>query len=197
MLNFSPASERNKAVILEQLTPFLKQHTDVLEIGSGSGQHALHMAPHFPHLTWTPSELSENLDALRFNLSAAVINNIAPARCLDVTHVDWDLQAVPDLVYTANTLHIMPEVAVRSFFTGVGRELSTGGRVCIYGPFRYGGAYTSASNAEFDQWLQARDPLSAIRDMDDLARWADQAGLTLEKDIQMPANNQLLIWKKV
>ena len=197
MLNFSPASERNKAIILDTLRTYLEQHQNVLEIGSGSGQHAMYIAPHFKQLHWSPSELAENVEALVSNLSVAKINNISEPCVLDVTQHDWNLKISPDLVFTANTLHIMPEAAVRHFFHGVGRVITQGGRVCIYGPFKYAGEYTSDSNAEFDLWLKARDPLSGIRDFDLIVRWADEAGLILEEDIPMPANNQMLVWKKI
>ncbi len=195
MRNFSDACERNKNPILEQLTRLFADRTAVLEIGSGSGQHALHLAESLAHLRWQPSEQAAGLDALRHNLSQRPLCNLCPPVCLDVSQSEWpDVQV--DAVFSANTLHIMGWAEVERFFAGVGRLLGGGGKLAVYGPFRYQGAYTSASNAQFDQRLQQRDPRSGIRDFEALDQLAAAQGLRLLSDLAMPANNQLLLWQK-
>ncbi len=193
--NFSDACERNKAPILAVLTRVLPAKGALLEIGSGSGQHALHFCPALPGLRWLPSELPDNLDALRHNLAGSSCTNLQPPVALDVQNAGCRIPAV-DAVFTANTLHIMAWPAVEACFRRVGEVLKPAGLLCVYGPFRYGGRYTSASNADFDRWLKARDPASGIRDFEALDRLAASQGLQLLEDVAMPANNQLLVWRR-
>ncbi len=195
MLNFSPASERNKAAILAVLKHQLGQCRRVLEVGSGSGQHALYFASHLPQLHWYPSEISANLQALQHNLQLSMPANIAPPRALDVGDDDWQVPLM-DAVFSANTLHIIGKPQVADFFRGSGQSLAAGGLVCVYGPFCYRGDFTSSSNAEFDHWLRSRDPRSGIRDFEWVDQLAESQGLTLLDDVVMPANNQLLIWRR-
>ncbi len=193
MLNFSPASERNQAKIAERLIPLLKKKSivDVLEIGSGSGQHALFFAAALPELNWQCTEMPENLTALRLNLADMAFS--LPLS-LDVSSHWPDCQV--GLLYSANTLHIMGVSAVDALIRGAGNVVVEGGFLCVYGPFRYAGDFTSQSNAEFDLWLRQRDPKSGIRDFEDINRLAIEAGFTLMADYAMPANNQLLLWQK-
>lgn len=194
-LNYSEACARNQAVILEQLAPLLPTTGTLLEIGSGSGQHAIHFAATLPQLRWQPTDLATNLPALGANLLHFGSDNIDPPLVLDVTAELWPVTSA-NAVYSANTLHIMGWPQVVALLQGTGRLLKRGGLLCIYGPFRYQGQYTSASNAEFDHWLQQRDPQSGIRDFEAVNAQALAQGLALERDIAMPANNQLLIWRK-
>lgn len=195
MKNFSEACERNKLPILRVLQTELVETATVFEIGSGSGQHALYFAEQLPHLQWLPSERPELAAELRRNLSGCGLENLLNPISLDVNHQPWPLAAV-SAIFSANTLHIMDLEAVVNFFRGAGSALLSGGKLCVYGPFRYRGDFTSKSNAEFDRWLKSRDPQSGIRDFELLDQYANQQGLRLLNDHQMPSNNQLLVWRK-
>lgn len=197
MLNYSEACERNKEVILQLLQRYLHDRSLVLEVGSGSGQHAIHFASTLTHLTWQPSDLQINLPALTQNLTEYGPDNVLCPAELDVISDNWQLPVEPDAVFTANTLHIMDEACVEAFIRGMGRILPVGGCLCVYGPFRYNGRYTSESNARFDLWLKQRDSRSGIRDFETIEVWAKEAGLVCEQDHNMPANNQFLVWRKV
>ncbi len=191
----SEACERNKGPILQVLTDALADSHSVLEIGSGTGQHAVHFATHLPHLSWQPSDRDEYLAGLRERIALEGPSNLRPAIELDVRELPWRVDPV-DAVFTANTLHIMAWDAVEDLFRGIGTVLSAPGVLCIYGPFRYGGDYTSQSNAEFDRYLKTRDPSSGIRDFEEINILASNQGLLLLEDHAMPANNQLLVWAK-
>ncbi|HXZ59903.1 MAG TPA: DUF938 domain-containing protein [Steroidobacteraceae bacterium] len=195
MLAVSEACERNKDPILAVLGRELAVCRSVLEIGSGTGQHAVHFARHLPHLSWQPTELGGGLGPLAERIVLEGPPNLAPAIKLDVRAHPWPVARV-DGVFSANTLHIMAWEAVEDFFRGVGAVLNAPGVLCVYGPFRYHGAYTSRSNAEFDRYLRQRDPLSGIRDCEALERLAGAAGLELAADHVMPANNQTLVWRR-
>jgi cyclopropane fatty-acyl-phospholipid synthase-like methyltransferase len=191
----SEACERNKGPILEVLTSAFAHTSKVLEIGSGTGQHATYFAAHLPHLIWQPSDTGDYLTGLRERIAHEGTPNLRPPIELDVRNPPWTVEPV-DAVFTANTLHIMGWDAVKDFFGGIGRALTGPAVLCIYGPFRYGGRYTSASNAEFDRFLRARDPASGIRDFEEVNTLSSEQGLTLLADHPMPANNQLIIWHK-
>ncbi len=193
--SISEACERNKGPILAILAGAFARTRTVLEIGSGTGQHAVHFATHLPHLTWQPTDRAEYLPGLRERIAREGPPNLRPALELDVRELPWRIEPV-DAVFTANTLHIMGWDAVEDFFRGVGSVLSPPGVLCIYGPFRYRGAYTSDSNAQFDSYLRARDPDSGIREFEDVDRLARAQGLLLLADHAMPANNQLLVWHR-
>jgi cyclopropane fatty-acyl-phospholipid synthase-like methyltransferase len=193
--SLSEACERNKGPILRVLTEAFAQSRVVLEIGSGTGQHAVHFATHLPHLCWQPSDTGEYLAGLREHLALAGPANLRAAIELDVRRKPWPHDRV-DALFTANTLHIMGWSAVEAFFGGVGMVLSAGGTLCVYGPFRYDGRYTSSSNADFDRFLQARDPDSGIRAFEAVDALAKKEGLELVADHSMPANNQLLVWRR-
>ncbi|MFT6914955.1 MAG: cyclopropane fatty-acyl-phospholipid synthase-like methyltransferase [Motiliproteus sp.] len=196
MRYYSEACERNKAVILEQLQAVFADRKAVLEIGSGSGQHALYLAAGLGHLQWQPSEVAGNLAPLADNLSQVPPGNLMPPVCLNVCSTEWPVVQA-DAVFSANTLHIISWEEVESFFTGAAKLLRAGGKVAVYGPFRYQGSYTSASNVQFDQWLRQRDPRSGIRDAEEVDRLAASQGLQLLTDLTMPANNQLRLWQKL
>ncbi len=195
MLAHSDACERNKGPILAVLTGALAASHAVLEIGSGTGQHAVHFARHLPHLSWQPSELPGQLGPLAERIMQEGPPNLRPAIELDVRAHPWPVAGV-DAVFSANTLHIMAREAVADFFRGAGAVLTAPGVLCVYGPFRYRGDYTSASNAAFDRYLHERDPASGIRDFELLAELAAAQGLALAADHSMPANNQTLVWRR-
>lgn len=195
MLAFSAACERNKEPILEVLAGAFAASRRVLEIGSGTGQHAVHFARHLPHLVWQPSDVAVYLPDLAERIRLEGATNLLAPIALDVRVAHWPVDAV-DAIFSANTLHIMDWDSVRHFFRGVGAVLSAGGVLCVYGPFRYGGRYTTDSNAAFDRSLKARDPASGLRDFEAVNELAAEQGFDLAADHAMPANNQTLIWKK-
>ena len=195
MLSYSEACERNKEPVLVVLRQLLTERQKLLEIGSGTGQHACYFAPLFPNLIWQPSDFGEYLPGLRARIRQCTLKNLAEPVELDVRHRPWPVTAA-DVIFSANTLHIMSWAAVESFFQGLETVLQRGGLVIIYGPFNYDGAYTSGSNARFDLWLKDRDPLSGIRDFEVVDALAQNAGLELEADLEMPANNRCLVWRR-
>lgn len=191
---FSEACENNKGPILQVLRSAFQDRTAVLEIGSGTGQHAVFFAAALPHLSWQTSDLAANHQGIRRWLEDAGLANLQPPLDLNVTQPLWPTGF--DAVFTANTTHIMPWTAVVAMFQRIGERLPPGGCFCQYGPFNYAGAYTSQSNARFDHWLRQQDPLRGIRDFEAVAALATEAGLKLEADHEMPANNRLLQWRK-
>ena len=191
----SEACERNKGPILEILGEAFARSRRVLEIGSGTGQHATHFAAHLPHLVWQPSDTGDYLTGLRERISHEGTPNLRAPLELDVRDLPWAVEPV-DAVFTANTLHIISWDAVKDLFRGIGAVMSGPGVLAIYGPFRYGGRFTSASNAEFDRYLRARDPASGIRDFEEVNTLSSEQGLSLLADHPMPANNQFMIWHK-
>ncbi len=192
---YAESCDENREPILEVLRPLFADRRAVLEIGSGTGQHAVYFASALPHLNWHSSDRRENHPGIRAWLDEARLANAHPPLALDVRNDPWPELAV-DAVFSANTLHIMHWPDVESLFAGVGRLLEPGGLLAIYGPFNYGNRYTSDSNARFDQWLKARDPHSGIRNFEALQELADRAGLQLLQDYPMPANNRILCWQK-
>lgn len=192
---FSAACENNKRPILAVLQEVFASVDRVLEIGSGTGQHAAFFAESMPWLTWQPSDRADNLPGIRAWRDAANLTNLREPVELDVARSPWPIMAAP-AVFSANTAHIMDWSAVECFFAGVGALLPSGGAFCLYGPFNYEGRYTSDSNARFDAWLRERDPRSGIRGCEALERLAHAAGMMLERDHAMPANNRTLVWRK-
>jgi SAM-dependent methyltransferase len=192
---FSPACERNREPILAVLRDAFAARRRVLEIGSGSGQHAVHFAAAMPWLTWQCSDVSGNLGGIAAWLDEARLPNTPAAIALDVARDPWP-PASFDAVFTANSLHIMDWASVQALFAGLARVLADEATVVAYGPFNRGGGYTSDSNREFDAWLKARDARSGIRDAEAVDALARDAGLTLAGDIAMPANNRCLIWQR-
>ena len=194
MLPYSDASERNKGPILEVLREAFAGCEHVLEIGSGTGQHAVHFAIHMPWLVWQPSELADAIPGLRKRIFNEGPSNVRAPVELDVTRTPWDVRQV-DGVFTANTIHIMHWPQVQAFFAGLPAVAKPGTVLAIYGPFRYNAKYTSASNESFDAMLQARDPDSGIRDFEEVDSLARAAGFSLVADHRMPANNQTIVWQ--
>lgn len=194
MLPFSDACERNKDPILDVLREAFADRTRVVEIGSGTGQHAVYFARHLPHLAWQPTDLREHLEGLAARIAAEGSPDLAVPVELDVLQARWP-PLTGDAVFSANTLHIMSWPAVEALFGGLRRVLTDGGVLAIYGPFRYGGQFTTASNAAFDAMLRERDPDSGVRDFEAVNALAAAAGLELRADHAMPANNRLIVWK--
>ncbi|QUM77071.1 DUF938 domain-containing protein [Moritella sp. 24] len=189
---FSPSVERNKHVISEQLTVYFKQSQDVLEIGSGTGQHAIHFAHKMPHLNWHTSDMPENHASVKAWILESGSENITNPVKFTVGHDSWPDVNV-DAVFTANTTHIMQPDEAQAMMEMVASHLPKGGVFCQYGPMIVNGDYTSDSNREFDDSLKQRG-FGGIRDIEQLESWA--RGMTLVTKIPMPANNFLLVWKK-
>jgi len=191
---FSQACENNKGPILEVLKTAFNKTKSVLEVGSGTGQHSVFFAEQLPHLQWYTSDRRINHEGINLWLKEANLTNLHGPLELDLNYA-WPVNNV-DAIYTANTFHIVSWQLVEQFFKGVSTHLVSQGVVCIYGPFKYQGQFTSASNEEFDRFLTQRDPFSGIRDFEAIEQLATQAGLTLISDTAMPANNQLLVFKR-
>jgi Protein of unknown function (DUF938) len=193
-LPFSQACENNKSPILEVLRQAFADRRQVLEIASGTGQHACHFAAGMPWLQWQPTELPQHLPMLHPRCAAYTGDNLLPELALDVCDEPWPV-AEPDALFSANSLHIMAFSAVEKFFEALGRLAGDDVVLAIYGPFNYRGQYTSPSNARFDQWLAQQHPDSAIRDFEAVDHLAASAGFSLQADHAMPANNRLLLWR--
>jgi cyclopropane fatty-acyl-phospholipid synthase-like methyltransferase len=192
---YSPSCERNRDPILAVLREHLHSRRHVLEIGSGTGQHAVHFAAALPQLTWQCSDRADMLPGIRAWFDEAALPNTPPPLELDVAAGPWP-RAVFDAAFTANTLHIMGWAEVEALFAGLDAALATDATLVVYGPFNYGGAYTSDSNVQFDAWLRARDPRSGVRDFEAVDAQARAIGLRLGADIAMPANNRCLVWRR-
>lgn len=193
-LPYSQSCENNKAPILAVLQRVFANRSRVLEIGSGTGQHATWFAEHMPHLRWRPSDVPGALPTLRSRCDRYTGNNLLEPLALDVSTLPWSLPELPDAVFTANSLHIMPWESVVDLFVALGEYVGVDTCLAVYGPFNYDGHYTSASNARFDQWLASQSPCSAIRDFEKVRQLADEAGFALREDNEMPANNRLLVF---
>ncbi len=204
----SPACERNREPILAVLREVFADRRRVLEIGSGTGQHAVHFAAALPWLTWQCTERSGQLAGMRAWLDEAGLSNAPPPLALDVAQ-DWRTALTPtlprerergevefDAAFSANTLHIMAWPEVQALFAGLDTALADDAAVVIYGPFNRDGAYTSDSNREFDAMLRARDPASGLRDLEAVDGLARAIGLRLCADVVMPAHNRCLVWRR-
>lgn len=195
MKPFAEACEENKWPILAVLQQQFADCRTILEIGSGTGQHAVFFAEQLPHLHWQPSDVAENLPGIRLWQGESQRDDLVAPFVLDLRKPAWP-QDTYDGIFSANTVHIMGWPAVEILFAGVARVLAPGGRFCLYGPFKYDGVHTSENNARFDTGLRQRDPVSGVRDVTDLQRLAGSAGLSLVDDIEMPVNNRTLVWQK-
>lgn len=192
---FAEACVRNRGPILDVLREALAGATRVLEVGSGTGQHAVWFAARLPQLVWQTSELPARHAGLRAWLDEAGLPNLPPPLTLDLAGA-WPA-ARYDAVFTANTLHIVAWPLVERLFAGAARVLAPGGCFAVYGPFNYGGAYTAPGNAAFDQALRARDAASGIRDSAEVCALAARCGFRLERDVAMPADNRTLLWRRL
>ena len=191
---YSPACDRNKDAILEALRIHFADRRQVLEIGSGTGQHAIHFAAALPHLIWQTSDRPAYLPGIRQWLAEANLPNTPPTLVLDVVG-PWPATCF-DAVFSSNTLHIMGWDEVQTFFAKLPGILTADARLSIYGPFHYGGQPTSPSNAEFDAALRAEDPKCGIRDFEAVDALAREQGFRLLEDRAMPANNRCLSWQR-
>lgn len=191
---YAPACDRNREPILARLREYLSGCRSVLEIGSGTGQHAVYFAAAFPHLRWQTSDCAQNLPGIRLWLDEAALPNTPAPLELDVNG-SWPATRF-DTIFTANTFHIMAWADVVQCFARVPAALAPAGYLMAYGPFNYGGAYTSDSNAAFDTRLKTERQHQGLRNFEDVDALARGADLTLVHDHAMPANNRLLVWRR-
>jgi len=194
MKPYAESSEKNKEPILAVLKEIFAERKQVLEIASGTGQHAVHFGRELPHLTWQPSELPQHVAGIQSWLDEAQLPNVLPPLAIDVNDASWKVGPV-DAIFNANTVHIIPWPEVERLFAHIARVIAPGGCVCLYGPFNYNGNFTSESNSRFDAWLKSRDPNSGVRDFEAVDRLAASKGLELLRDIEMPSNNRILVWE--
>jgi hypothetical protein len=191
---FSEACERNKAPILQCLQPLYAPLRSVFEVGSGTGQHAQHFAAAMPHLRWQCSETPAQLDLLQRGLAGHGLANLPPPLRFAAGQ-PWPAEPA-DAVFSANTLHIMGWDEVQQLFAGLAGWLPAQGLLTVYGPFNYGGRFTSDGNARFDASLRAADPRRGLRDFEAVDALAQAAGLQLLEDRAMPANNRCITWRR-
>lgn len=192
---FFPATERNRQVILDVIGPAFRDASTVLEVASGSGEHAMFFARHLPQLMFQPTDREpEHLRSIDAWRAHTRLSNVKPALALDVT-AEWPRLAA-DAVFCANMIHIAPFAATEGLLRGVGALLAPGCPLALYGPFRVGGVHTAPSNERFDASLRQRNPEWGVRDLDRVTALADEAGLTLEQRISMPANNFTILFRR-
>ncbi len=195
MKQYAPACERNKDPILAILKEILPSAGTVLEIGSGTGQHAAYFAAHLPTITWQPTDVPDSFDSIRAWAEEARLPNLRAPLALDLFFAEWPVTAA-DAVVCINTIHIVAWPAVENLFAGAARVLPRGGVMYVYGPYRYADRPLEPSNEDFDQWLKARDPNSGVRSFNDVNALARKHRLVLEGDRPMPANNRSIWWVK-
>jgi hypothetical protein len=191
---YSPSCDENREPILAVLQPLFREAHHLLEIGSGTGQHAVCFAAAMPHLRWQTSDVEANLPGIQAWLDEAELPNLPPPLPLDVTGIwpDGPFEAV----FSANTAHIMSADTVAAMFRGVGETLAPGGYFALYGPFNEGGCFISDGNRRFDAWLKIQDPRMGLRNLEDLQVLADRHGLDLMANHTMPVNNRTLVWQR-
>ena len=192
--HFSAAAERNRAVIRDVLRTYLAPGAEVLEIASGTGQHALHCAATMPDIVWQPTDVDIDAYDLRDTVASANIANLRPPMVLDVTRFP-DFGSAYDAVYSANCIHVMPHENLAPYVAGAVRALKPLGMMMLYGPFNYGGSYTGEGNERFDAFLGERYPGGGIRDFEEVDALARSVGMELHDDHPMPADNRLLVWR--
>ena len=193
---FSQASENNKAAIAEGLDPYLRGVSEVLEIGSGTGQHAVYFAQRFPELTWQPSDVATNHAGIKSWLHDAGLPNIRAPIELDINSPSWG-NVTHQAIYLSNVVHIIEPGMVELLFQHLKSALGPEGLLFMYGPYNYGGRFTSDGNKRLDDWLKSLHPEYGIREFVHIDKLARSAGLMLLDDCTMPANNRLLIWRRI
>ncbi len=196
MQGYSPAADNNKAAILSVLTNYFAEGDHVLEVGSGSGQHAIHMSAALPQIRWQPSDRAITLAALSANIREYGTPNVQQPIELDLAKLPPALPRGVQCIYAANVMHIVSEPLGATLIKLAAQSLLKDGYLVLYGPYRYGGKFTTESNKDFDGWLKDRDSSSGVRDFEWVEKLANESGLTLIKDHAMPANNQCLVYKK-
>ena len=190
----APAARRNRDAILTVLRNELDESKSLLEIGSGTGQHAVYFGEALPHVRWQTSDRLENHGGISAWLAEAALENVLAPLDLDVLQCGA-VSGTYDAVFSANTAHIMSYPAVECMFRIVGEALNSGGVFCLYGPFNLHGKFTSESNERFDQSLRTQNPEMGIRELADLDCLAMDSGLERSKRYAMPANNMMVIWR--
>jgi cyclopropane fatty-acyl-phospholipid synthase-like methyltransferase len=192
---FSPSAARNREPILAVLRRLLGEHARVLEIASGTGEHAVFAARAMPGASWQPSDPDA---ASRASIAAWTLHegltNVAPPLALDVRETDWGIRGPFDALVAINMIHIAPWDATQGLFAGAARVLAAGGIVFLYGPYKRCGRHTAPSNEAFEQWLKARDPAFGVRDLGEVEREAARRGFSLREVVPMPANNLSLVF---
>lgn len=196
MQGYSPAADNNKSAILSVLTNYLSDGDHVFEIGSGSGQHAIHIAAALPAIQWQPSDRAITLAVLSPNIREYGTPNVQQPMELDLAKPPLPLPKGVQCVYAANVMHIVSERLGTNLLRFAAQSLLKNGYLVLYGPYRYGGKFTTESNQAFDGWLKDRDSDSGVRDFEWVERLANEFGLTLIKDHAMPAHNQCLVFQK-
>ncbi len=190
---FSPSADRNKDAILAVLKSELSTNVRVLEIGSGTGQHACFFTEHLHNVVWQPTELASNIAHIASRVASNGNANVLQPWELDVNNHPWPVTEA-DVCYTCNTFHIIGLDSVESVFKGCRAVLSGGGKLIVYGPFSIQGKYTSSSNQHFDQQLRQQNPASGVRDLTDLDVIAQSHGFDAYRLIEMPSNNFIVVW---
>lgn len=196
MKPYSESCVQNRDAILPIIQKLFTDKKHILEIGSGTGQHAVYFAKHMPHLIWQCSDQASNHEGINQWLDEAGLKNTRAPISLNVSTDIWPKLEI-DAIFSANAVHIMSWDNVKDFIKNASKLLPENGLLVLYGPFNYNNEYTSESNARFDQWLKDRDANSGIRNFEDMDKLAQQGGLSLQDDFEMPANNRILCWKKM
>jgi len=186
---------QNQQVILDVLKNVFSEPGTVLEIGSGTGQHAVFFTAHLSHLNWQPSDLEAEHLGMKMWFDSVEHDRIFSPLILDVDMLQWQIDK-KDYIFTANTTHIISAKQTKNMFKHIGECLKTDGLFAQYGPFNYNGNYTSESNANFDVWLKQKNSKSCIKDFEMIEKLAAENNMTLVKDVEMPANNRILVWQK-
>lgn len=192
---YAEACDENGAPIQRVLERLLPATGRLLEIGSGTGQHAVRFARAFPGIVWQTSDVRDKHAGIQLWLDEAGLDNLRPPLALDVLCDPWPPGPF-DAVFSANTAHIMPQPAVAAMFAGVAQVLKPGAPFLLYGPFMYDGVHSSDSNQRFDHWLRSIEAHRGVRDLSWLREIAAPLGLELSEDVEMPVNNRILVWRK-
>ena len=192
----SPSVERNREPILTVLRRRLPQTGTVLEIASGTGEHAVHFAAALPHLQWQPTDYDElALDSIASHRAASGLSNLLAPLMLDATAPEWPMERA-DAIVAINMIHVSPWRVTQGLMAGAGRVLPSGGVLYLYGPYKENGAHTAASNEAFDRELRLRNPEWGVRDVGEVADIARASGLNLDERVLMPANNLSLVFRR-